>query len=194
MKSNIAKSSKCSICQERPRLGTLSRCASCLQADANTDRQSRVNAELRVSGRQQRLAALEKLGELYLEFAGSAEGHAFLEAQQAALIAPRNDPEYLNAVLANEKDRQSVANEVSTVHHLVEWGRNTISLALRDDRNHAKAREVSALLQRLFEAGHRYHEDPHDPGKLADRSQKQTPRHEFGREKRSLLSRKTKRK
>ena len=48
-------------------------------------------------------------------------------------------------MLANEKDRQSVANEVSTVHHLVEWGRNTISLALRDDRNHAKARENSAL-------------------------------------------------
>jgi hypothetical protein len=45
---------------------------------------------------------------------------------------------------------------------MVEWGRNYVALTLRNDRDHAKAREVSVILQRQFEAEHRYHEDPHE--------------------------------
>jgi hypothetical protein len=134
----------------------------------------------------ERQAALGKLAEMYLQFAASPEGVRFFDAQQAELTAPRNDPEYLKAVLARDKEREGVAKEVTTVHHMVEWGRNFVALTFRDDRNHAKAREVSATLQRLFEAEHRYHADPHDKTRSTDYAQKRTPKHEFGREKRSL--------
>ena len=110
----------------------------------------------------------------------------FLEGQQAELTAPRNDPEYLNAILANEEARKIAANEITLVHHAVLWGRNRIGLTLKDDRNHAKAREVAGKLQQLFEAEFLYEADPHDKTKLADQTQKQPPKHEFGREKRSL--------
>jgi hypothetical protein len=143
-------------------LGALSRCASCLRAAAEVDRQSRAAAEARVSAKAQRQAALEKLGDLYLEFAASPEGTCFLEAQQAELVGPRNDPEYLRAVIARDSEREIAANEITTVHHMVEWGRNYVAVTLRNDRDHAKAREISVILQRLFEAEHRYHEDPHE--------------------------------
>ena len=66
---------------------------------------SRQQAEARVAAKADRQAALEKLGDLYLQFAASPKGTRFLEMQQSELVAPRNDPEYLNAVLARE-DRQ----------------------------------------------------------------------------------------
>jgi hypothetical protein len=134
----------------------------------------------------ERQAALEKLGDVFLEFAASPEGMRFLESQQAELTAPSNDRRYLETLVARDKDRQSAANEITLVTHAVEWGRNRIGLTLKDDRNHATAREVSATLQKLFEAELRYQEDPHDQTRLAERPQKQAPRHEFGREKRSL--------
>jgi hypothetical protein len=134
----------------------------------------------------ERQAALEKLGDVFLEFAASPEGVRFLESQQTELTAPSNDPKYRETLEARDKDLRSVANEITLVTHAVEWGRSRIGLTLRDDRNHARAREVSATLQKLFEAELRYQQDPHDQTRLAERPQKQAPRHEFGREKRSL--------
>ena len=126
---------------------------------------------------------------MYMEFAASPEGIRFLEAQHAELIGPRNDHEYVKAALARDKEREVAANETTTVHHWVEWGRNYLSLTLRNDRDHAKAREVSAILQRLLEAELRYHPDPHDKTRSADYAQKRPPKHEFGREKRTLTNR-----
>jgi len=122
---------------------------------------------------------------MYIEFAATPEGTRFLEAQQAVLVAPRNDPEYVNGLIANDEMRQSVANEVTLVTHAVEWGRNRIGLTLRNDRDHATARVVAGKLQSLFESELAYVEDPHDQTKFADRVQKRPPRHEFGRTSRS---------
>jgi len=184
----IVARDQCAQCHVRPRLGALTRCTQCLQAAAEVDRQSRVAAEKRVNGRAERQAALEKLGDVFLEFASSPEGMRFLEGQQAELTAPSNDPNYLQALQDRDKDRQTIANEITLVHHAVIWGRNRLGLTLKNDRDHAKAREVASKLQQLFEAELRYDADPHDPAKLTDRSQKQTPKHEFGREKRSLVN------
>jgi hypothetical protein len=186
----------CTNCQTRPRLGTLSRCGDCVRASAEEDRQSRQAAETRVASKKsareaearvaaERRAALEKLGDAFIEFASSPEGAKFLESQQAALVAPRNDPEYVNGLIANDEMRQSVANEVTLVTHAVEWGRNRIGLTLRNDRDHATARVVAGKLQSLFESELVYVEDPHDQSKFADRSQKRPPKHEFGRTSRS---------
>jgi len=190
----------CTLCQTRPRLGALTRCGDCVRTEAEVDRQSRQAAESRLASKKsvreaearasaERQAALERLGEMYMEFAASPEGIRFLEAQQAELTAPRNDPEYVKAALARDKEREVAANETTTVHHWVEWGRNYLSLTLRNDRDHAKAREVSAILQRLLEAELRYHPDPHDKTRSADYAQKRPPKHEFGREKRTLTNR-----
>ena len=129
----------CIQCRTRPRLGALSRCGDCVKAAAEVDRQSRQAAESRVATRKnareaearaaaERQAALEKLGDAFIEFASSPEGARFLESQQAALVAPRNDPEYVNGLIASDEMRQSVANEVTLVTHAVEWGRNRIGL------------------------------------------------------------------
>jgi hypothetical protein len=143
-------------------------------------------AEKRVAAKADRQAALEKLGDVFLEFAASAEGMRFLETQQAELTAPSDDPNYLQALQDRDRDRQTVANEITLVHHAVIWGRNKIGLTLKNDRDHATAREVAGKLQHLFEAELRYDADPHDQTQLADRTQKQPPKHAFGREKRSL--------
>jgi hypothetical protein len=176
----------CAICMKHPRLGSLSRCVACVRSAAEEDRQSRSQAEARVSAKAARQAALEKLGDVFLEFASSEEGMRFLESQQTELTAPSNDPKYLETLQDRDKDRQTVANEITLVHHAVIWGRNRIGLTLRDDRDHARAREVASKLQGLFEAELRYDADPHDKSKLADRTQKQPAKREFGREKRSL--------
>ena len=186
----------CTQCHQHPRLGALSRCGDCVRAEAEVDRQSRQTAESRLATRKsakeaearaaaERQAALERLGEMYLQFAATPEGVRFLEAQHAELIGPRNDGEYVKAALARDREREVAANETTTVHHWVEWGRNYLSLTLRNDRDHAKAREVSAILQRLLEAELRYHADPHDKTRSADYAQKRTPKHEFGRTSRS---------
>lgn len=181
----VAPAALCVQCNERPRLAALDRCKECIRAAAAQDRDTRTAAETRVSLKAQRQAALERLGDLYLEFAASTEGMRFLEAQQAELVGPRNDPEYLKTVIARDKEREVAANAITTVHHMVEWGRNYVALTLADDRDHAKAKEVSAILQHLFEAEHRYHDDPHDQTKAPDQPQKHAPKHGPGREKRS---------
>ena len=140
-------------------------------------------AEARAAAERQ--AALERLGEMYLQFAATPEGTRFLEAQHAELIGPRNDHEYVKAALARDKEREVAANEITVVSHMVEWGRNYLALTLRNDRDHARARQVSAILQRLLEAELRYHPDPHDKTTSADYAQKRTPKHEFGRTSRS---------
>ena len=65
-------------------------------------------------------------------------------------------------------------------------GRNYVALTLADDRDHAKAKEVSAILQRLLEAEHRCHEDPHEPAKAPDERKK------LGLEKRTRTKGRTK--
>jgi hypothetical protein len=154
-----------------------------VKAAAEEDRQSRTKAEARVAARGDREAALEKLGDLYLQFAASPEGTRFLEMQHAELCQPRNDPEYLKALEGRDKDREAVANEVTAICHAVVWGKNRIGLCLKNDRDHAKAREVASKLQGLLEAELLYSPDPHDPSQFADRAQKQPPKHEFGRER-----------
>jgi hypothetical protein len=39
----------------------------------------------------------------------------FLEAQQAELVGPRNDPEYLKALVARDRERENAANEITNV-------------------------------------------------------------------------------
>lgn len=133
-------------------------------------------------------AALEKLGDLLIEFVATPEGARFFEAQHQATIAPRNDPAYIEALLAKEADRQLAANEITLVTQFVEWGRSRIALTLRNDRDHTKAREVAATLAKMLEAQQRYVPDPHDLTVTAEYSFRQPPKHTFGREMRSLGS------
>jgi len=200
MMASATSQALCVACEKQPRFGVLTRCKGCINAAAEADRQAHVAAETRIGARNraretaaraaaEHQAALERLGQMYMEFAASPEGIRFLEAQHAELIGPRNDGEYVKAALARDKEREVAANETTTVHHWVEWGRNYLSLTFRNDRDHAKAREVSAILQRLLEAELRYHPDPHDKTRSADYSQKRPPKHEFGREVRSLTNR-----
>jgi hypothetical protein len=131
----IGNAKLCSQCTSRPSFGALSRCEICVKTAAEVDRQSRVAAETRVGARNrareaaepraaaEHQAALERLGQMYMEFAASPEGVRFLEAQQAELTAPRNH-DHVKAALARDKEREVAANETTTVHHWVEWGRN----------------------------------------------------------------------
>ena len=79
----------CTLCQTRPRLGALTRCGDCVRTEAEVDRQSRQAAESRLASKKsvreaearasaERQAALERLGEMYMEFAASPEGIRFL--------------------------------------------------------------------------------------------------------------------
>jgi hypothetical protein len=177
----------CVQCHQQPRLGALSRCVSCIKVSADADRQARAAAETRVSAKAARQAALVKLGDLYLEFAASPEGTCFLEAQQAELTAPRtNDPERMRDLEAREADRCASANQTAVVHHYIVKGRSKYEIELTRPTDTAAAVEGAERLGRHLEAPVRRHEDPHDLSRFADRPQKQPPRHEFGREARSL--------
>lgn len=180
----------CVQCNERPRLAALTRCRECVRAAAAVDRETRLAAEARISQKEQRLAALEALGDAMLSFARTEEGARFLERQQAELIAPRgsNDPEHVATALERDKQRETAANAIATIHHYVEHGRSRAEVVFSNVRAHAKNREASMIAGQLFEAKVVYHEDPHDLTKAADTAQKQPPRHSFGREKRSLPS------
>jgi hypothetical protein len=187
----------CVQCHMHPRLRSLSRCSHCVRAAAEEDRQSRQAAESRLARRRsakeaearttaERHAALEKLGELYLQFAASPEGIRLAEAQQSELTAPRNDPAYLQTLEDHEKDRTQVANVTATVHHTVDSGRSWLSIGLTNPRDHAAASDAARVLGRHLEAPVIRHEDSKDATRLADRKQVQPAKHTFGREKRSL--------
>jgi hypothetical protein len=188
----------CVQCHKHPRLASLSRCAACVRAAAEEDRQARQTAESRVATKKrareaaearaavEHQAALEKLGQLYIEFAASPEGVRFLEAQQAELTAPRNDPAYLQTLEDHEKDRTLVANQAAAIHHTVDSGRSWLSIGLTNPRDHAAASEAARVLGRHLEAPVIRHEDPKEATRLADRTQVQPAKHTFGREKRSL--------
>ena len=192
----------CDQCRARPRLGALSRCGICVRAAAEADRQTRQAAESRMATKKsakeaearataERHAALEKLGELYLQFAASPEGIRLAEAQQAELTAPRNDAAYLQTLEDHEKDRTLVANQTAAIHHTVDGGRSWLSIGLTNPRDHARASEAARVLGRHFEAPVIRHEDPKDATRLADRAQAQPAKHTFGREARSLGNRST---
>ena len=198
----MVDSNLCIQCRARPRLGALTRCATCVRVAAEADRQSRQAAETRVATRKsareaeerpadERQAALEKIGELYLGFAASPEGIRLAEAQQAELIGPRNDPAYLASLEAHEKDRTQVANVTAAVHHVVDGGRSWLSIGMTNPRDHAAASEAARVLGRHLEAPVIRHEDPKDATRLADRAQAQPAKHTFGREARSLGNRST---
>jgi hypothetical protein len=181
------KSSVCSVCGERPRLGGLTRCVECVRASAAADRSSRDRAEARVSAKAVRQAAIEKLADMYSEFAATPEGLRFLEAQQAELTAPRvNDPHRIRDLEAREADRAASANQTAVVHHYIVKGRSKYEIELTNPRDTAAAVEGAERLGRHLEAPVRRHEDPHDATRFADRPQKTPPKHTFGREKRSL--------
>jgi hypothetical protein len=177
----------CVQCQLEPRLGALTRCAGCLKAAADADRQTRSAAESRVSAKAARQAALEKLGDAFLEFATSAAGMRFLETQQAELTAPRiNDPSRTRELEAREADRAASANQTAVIHHYIVKGRSKYEIELTNPTNTAAAIEGAERLGRHLEAPVRRHEDAHDVTRFADRTQKTPPKHTFGREKRSL--------
>ena len=91
-------------------------------------RKSAKEAEARAAAERQ--AALERLGELYLQFAASPEGVRLAEAQQVELTAPRNDAAYLQTLEDHDKDRTLVANQTATVHHVVDDGKSWLSVGL----------------------------------------------------------------
>jgi hypothetical protein len=187
----------CAQCHVGPRLGVLSRCGNCIRATAEEDRQTRQAAESRLATRKsakeeearataKRHAALEKLGELYLQFVASPEGIRLAEAQQAELTAPRNDRAYLETLEDHEKDRTQVANVTATVHHTVDSGRSWLSIGSTNPRDHAAASQAPRVLGRHLEAPVIRHEDRKDATRLADRAQAQPAKHTFGREVQSL--------
>jgi hypothetical protein len=101
------------------------------------------------------------------------------------LLRPRHNQDYVANLEAHEKDRTTVANVTAAVHHVVDGGRSWLSIGMTDQRNHAAAAEAARVLGRHLEAPVIRHEDPKDPTRFADRSQRQPPKHSFGREKRS---------
>ena len=118
----------------------------------------------------------------------SPEAMAAMEEAAADLLRPSNDRRaQIKELLTNEADRAWIAEHVIAVHHVMDGGRNYVTLGLTNDRDRPAAIELASRAQRLFEAArlHR-HEDRRDATRLADRAQKQPPQHEFGREKRSL--------
>jgi hypothetical protein len=180
----------CSQCGLHPCLGTLSRCGGCIKAAADADRATRSAAETRVGAKAARQAALEKLGDAFLEFAASPEGLSFLEGQHAELTAPRvNDPNRIRDLEAREADRSASANETAVIHHHIIGGRSKYEIELINPRDTAAAVEGAERLGRHLEAPVRRHEDTHDATRFADRTQKTPPKHSFGREKRSLSNR-----
>jgi hypothetical protein len=113
---------------------------------------------------------------------------AAMEEAAADLLRPSNDRRaQLKELLTNEQDRAWIAEHVLAIHHVMDGGRNYVTIGLANDRDRPAAIELASRAQRLFEAArlHR-HDDPHDRTRFADRAIKQPPRHAFGREKRSL--------
>jgi hypothetical protein len=113
---------------------------------------------------------------------------AALEEAAADLLRPSNDRHaQIKELLANEADRAWIAEHVLAIHHVMDGGRNYVTIGLANDRDRPAAIELASRAQRLFEAArlHR-HEDPHDRTRFVDRSQARQARHEFGREVRSL--------
>lgn len=108
----------------------------------------------------------------------------------ADLMLPSNDRRgYVEKLLGNERDRLEIAAQIIGVHHTESSGRHYVSVGLKNPRNRSIARAVAERMRDLFEAAGLYHHpDPHDQTRFADRTQRQPARHEFGRERRSLPS------
>jgi len=196
----------CTACGKHPRLGALSRCASCVQAAAAADRQSRVAAEIRLvasekSARESAAeahAAAERQAEL--EAAATAilndpVAIAALEAAGADLLQPINEDRrgYLMRVLANESDRASLEAATHRIIHEVERGRHRFVIEPVNDRHRPAMNQAEEKLQRLLKAPLVRREDPYDASRFADRAQAQPPKHTFGREVRSLGNERVKR-
>jgi hypothetical protein len=113
---------------------------------------------------------------------------AALEEAAADLLRPSNDRHaQIKELLTNEQDRAWIAQHLLAIHHVTDGGRNYVTLGLVNDRDRPAAIELASRAQRLFEAARLHqHEDPKDTTRFADRTQKQPPRHQFGREVRSL--------
>ena len=108
-----------------------------------------------------------------------------LQACYRELLAPRNDPQYLQALENHEADRQAIANVTASVHHVVDGGKSWLSIGLTNPRNHAAASEAARQLGRHLEVPLIRHDDPKEI-RMADRTQSRPPKHSFGRETRSL--------
>ena len=134
-----------------------------------------------ILAKQQRTLArqLEMMREMEASTAALTKAHE-------ELIRPRNDPAYIKALEARETDRTIIANEVTTIHHIVEHGRSRAMIAFAHDKNRPKVIETIEAMGRHLEARVIRHEDPQDQTVAADYTQVKEPRHAFGREKRSL--------
>jgi hypothetical protein len=125
----------------------------------------------------------------------SPEAIAALERAAAELVkgsnlAPR---ELVRGLLANEGDRQALERGFGLIQHNLERGINTLKIYLAEPGNIPETRVVSRALQRLSKARLIFNEDPHDLTRFADRRQSQPGKADFGREKRSLPHRESKR-
>ena len=129
-------------------------------------------------------AILERDERLIKELGGHA---AALRDCYEELLRPRNDPHYLKMLEAVEADRNYLANQIASVHLNPEAGKHWISVVLTNPRAKSIALEVVRRMSKHFEAEAFHYEDAKDhPTRLPDRPQKQSAKHAFGREKRSL--------
>ena len=178
-----APAALCVQCNQLPRLAALDRCKECIRAAAAQDRDTRSAAEARISQKEQRQTALEAWGDLLLQFASTPEGQKFLQQQQTELSLPATIPTTSTRSIARDKQRETVANEVTVLHHIVEHGRSRGAVTFANDRDHAKTERGLAHPpapprgEALLPRGSTRRPDPG--------FRERTPKRGLGREKRS---------
>lgn len=107
---------------------------------------------------EEQSASLERQADAILSAANDAvmaelaKHTTLLEAMQLQLTQPRNDPEYLKTLEANEANRNAISNKVSSVHIVPDNGRTWLSIGLTEPRNHAEAIETARKLGQHLEA------------------------------------------
>lgn len=112
---------------------------------------------------------------------------ARMEEIARELTLPRNDPAYVAKLEERSNLVDDTAKRVEVVHVIKENGRTRVELGLASPRDHAGALAVGRNAAELFEARLIRHDDPADSGlRSPDYTQARPPRHEFGRERRSL--------
>ena len=101
------------------------------------------------------------------------------------LMLPRNDPNYVKDLEAKEACRAAIANQIDKVHIVPDGRKTWIGIACTS-MGKSMVSDVATQMGQLFEAQVIRHEDPKDKTKVPDYTESRKPRHEFGREKRSL--------
>ena len=101
------------------------------------------------------------------------------------LMLPRNDPDYIRNLETKEAARAAIANQIDKVHIVPDGRKTWISVACTS-MGKAMVSDVAVQMGELFEAQVIRHEDPKDKARAPDYTESRKPKHEFGREKRSL--------